>query len=1189
MKFVKIMVLFLIFSINLFAQITVFTDDFEDSSLDTTWNGATHTLWRADHPATFGLSESNGTLQIDYDRTASSGAWDNFNFTPPEEIDVSANPQITLKIKSDVQFEFQMKPIYSNGKDNFTEMGTVQGNGNWSTYKMELNESNYSGGYLTKIYLYLDGGSTSTTSGVVHFDDLKIAGWSLNVNNLQAELLDSSRVELNWKVNDITKTDHFNVYRGIESGFALNENNKIAETDNTNLQDSGLENYTLYFYKVTAVDSSEKEYSPSNEASIRTYSPGSIPSVEVTEVNSEQVGKYEKFEAKVDLKKAAYQNPYNPDQIDVHAYFKSPAGDTTWINGFYDNYQNKNDWKVRFAADTSGSWEYRIFAVDQDGKGESAVHNFTVTESGHHGWLHVSHNNSHYLVYDDSTSFYGVGAYYPWGIQESGLDKLKQAGGNIFGYWNGNYDGAGNGGGRYQIESARTGIGNYDQPKCARIDQIVNWAEERDLKMMFAIWPHDVLDETVWGYNGWQYNAFKEICESADFYSSEISWQYQEKLYRYIIARWGYSRSMGIWEFVNEINGTDGWVHGSKSEALQWVGKIQNYFKTNDPYNRPTTIAKSGGSHNYWAEGYRKVDMPNVHMYETGWSQSFTDNPVRSSYWTYKKVSRQFWNDFNKPGIMGEAGYTNSYAGAEPGTQEYTEMYHNALWASWSNGLSMTPVWWTLTMLSDDDLSQLQSFAETSLDIDYSKAKYDLTSPEILDCDGFGLHGDSLGFGWIRQKQGLVIPENSINLKNLKTGTYQLQWYNTWSGDKIADRILVSAYNTLVDTLPRVNRPDIAYKLRKVVNGTEAYGLELYFAENALVFDQDTSYNLICVVTDQEGRLVPDFNREITFTLEGSGELSTGQSTISMGMTKIEFTPGDNPSDIKINAQSEDLLDASIIVELKNTIGIDGFEEYEGNSGLRSTWSLVKGASTEGELSLAFDTIYTGAQSMKLNYKLGGASSFIAIMKSIEGNQYSGTNYLSLWIQHSGSGHEINIGIKEGNDKYWQTTVSMDGDNPALLQIPVDELENTYSGKIDFAKVNTFFININPGSGDTENNHSVYIDNVNMLFNKITGLKNDHKINRPEDYYLSDNYPNPFNPQTRIEYSLPEKTEAKLTIYDLGGRKIRVLDQGLKSAGNYSFIWDATNHQGLGVGSGMYLYQLKTESKVLTKKMLLLK
>ncbi len=91
-------------------------------------------------------------------------------------------------------------------------------------------------------------------------------------------------------------------------------------------------------------------------------------------------------------------------------------------------------------------------------------------------------------------------------------------------------------------------------------------------------------------------------------------------------------------------------------------------------------------------------------------------------------------------------------------------------------------------------------------------------------------------------------------------------------------------------------------------------------------------------------------------------------------------------------------------------------------------------------------------------------------------------------------------------------------------------------------------------------------------------------MDNPDDFKLNQNYPNPFNPSTNISYSLPEQSDIRLTVFDALGRSVEVLEEGLKSAGNYSVTWDASNR-----ASGVYFYKLEANGQVFTQKMLLIK
>jgi hypothetical protein len=88
---------------------------------------------------------------------------------------------------------------------------------------------------------------------------------------------------------------------------------------------------------------------------------------------------------------------------------------------------------------------------------------------------------------------------------------------------------------------------------------------------------------------------------------------------------------------------------------------------------------------------------------------------------------------------------------------------------------------------------------------------------------------------------------------------------------------------------------------------------------------------------------------------------------------------------------------------------------------------------------------------------------------------------------------------------------------------------------------------------------------------------------------LHQNHPNPFNPSTTISFTLPKKTQANLSIYNLEGKLVKTLLNGLMDEGYKKTTWDGINISGNPVSSGVYFYRLKAGNKVLTRKMMLLK
>jgi hypothetical protein len=88
----------------------------------------------------------------------------------------------------------------------------------------------------------------------------------------------------------------------------------------------------------------------------------------------------------------------------------------------------------------------------------------------------------------------------------------------------------------------------------------------------------------------------------------------------------------------------------------------------------------------------------------------------------------------------------------------------------------------------------------------------------------------------------------------------------------------------------------------------------------------------------------------------------------------------------------------------------------------------------------------------------------------------------------------------------------------------------------------------------------------------------------PTVYYLKPNYPNPFNPQTRIEYGLPRAGTVKLEVFDILGRKTAELVSGVQPAGIHTVTFNAS-----GLASGVYYCRLQAGDFTRIQKMLLLR
>jgi hypothetical protein len=93
----------------------------------------------------------------------------------------------------------------------------------------------------------------------------------------------------------------------------------------------------------------------------------------------------------------------------------------------------------------------------------------------------------------------------------------------------------------------------------------------------------------------------------------------------------------------------------------------------------------------------------------------------------------------------------------------------------------------------------------------------------------------------------------------------------------------------------------------------------------------------------------------------------------------------------------------------------------------------------------------------------------------------------------------------------------------------------------------------------------------------------------PKEFNLARNYPNPFNPETRIEYALPKAVFVQLEIYNLLGQKVRTLVEKEQPAGFQKAVWDSRDESGRAMPGGVYLLRIKAGEYTAVRKITLLR
>lgn len=525
---------------------------------------------------------------------------------------------------------------------------------------------------------------------------------------------------------------------------------------------------------------------------------GVLPRFGAITADRATLGRYERIELTAALT-ATYDNPYDQAQVALSASFQAPSGAVREVPGFWDG---RDAWKVRFTPDQTGAWSYIIHVRDRFGMADSASSSFDVTASDRHGWLQIAswHDpklSPRYLVYHDGTPFYGVGRCEAFTLADARTDasgdlntlkRMRENGENLVVWWP-----------HYSYTFFSNSAANYERVDMQLIDSYLASAERLGITVVYTIWDHNLLrgDGHPWGAGDWGRNGFRQLTpNAADFFTDEQSWHWQENLYRYIIARWGYSPSL-LWMTVSELDGTS---VGSQQDA--WHAKINEYFVRNDPYRHPTTASLSGDK--FWPAGYAVTDIPQIHVYAAQKDALKMGDSIAD--WTAR-----MWQNQARPNVVGEFGTTNS--------RTDLALVHNGIWAGLASGAAITPLRWSdrgsWGRTRASVMEQLQHLSTFVADIPFPSL--DL-KPAQLHADGTGLiarglSSDSYAIIWVQSRQpDQTRTDASVTISGLQDGSYAVQPFDTWEGNPLAEITAQASGGQLTIALPAF-RNDIALKL----------------------------------------------------------------------------------------------------------------------------------------------------------------------------------------------------------------------------------------------------------------------------------------------------------------------------------------------------------------------------------------
>ncbi|KAF0094820.1 MAG: glycoside hydrolase catalytic core [Puniceicoccaceae bacterium 5H] len=426
--------------------------------------------------------------------------------------------------------------------------------------------------------------------------------------------------------------------------------------------------------------------------------------IERTHAPREPIEQYHKAEWNVQLT-ADWEDPYRTPDVSLDMEIRAPSGRELVLPCFYVSGESGalSRWQARFAPMEPGGYRYR-FVLHDDAAADSSTawQSFSAAVSDEPGFLRL--NNRWSFRYDNGKPFRGVGENLGWearahddskffkGLHEDPrfnyddmLAALHANEGTFFRtwmiYWNlpvdwkivhNTY--------RYEDTEAR-----FNPSGIERLDHLVELADRFDVHFMLTLESHVGLLGDGWERSTYNARNGGWAETPAEFFTdAETRSHYKDKL-RYMIARWGYSPSIAVWELFNEVD--NAMYPGHQEQTIpdaavrDWHREMSAYLKAHDPYGH---LVSTSVSHREVKGLYdvETLDFCQKHMYRATAA--------------IPEALRQDADHFDKPCVIGE--FSREWDWSKNFDDMYGEMQGDFRRGLWYGLFSPTPVlplsWW---------------------------------------------------------------------------------------------------------------------------------------------------------------------------------------------------------------------------------------------------------------------------------------------------------------------------------------------------------------------------------------------------------------------------------------------------------------------------------------------------------------
>jgi hypothetical protein len=357
----------------------------------------------------------------------------------------------------------------------------------------------------------------------------------------------------------------------------------------------------------------------------------------------------------------------------------------------------------------------------------------------------------------------------------------------------------------WEADVNRPVMGFYNLADCFMLDEIVSLAERYGIHLQLCLLTRNLYMDKL-----------KE--ENSPEYDEAI--RYAKKLLRYGVARWGYSTSVVSWEYWNEQD--------PNLPTERFYNEMGSYLEKIDPYRHLRATSAWAPAPRDWAN--RKLDVADLHWYlRPNWNELWKD--AVGAVLDRAQLLRKYAGE--KPALLSEFGLADEQWRLSPYMEKDEELlhFHDALWASALSGLSGTTMFWWWEKL--DEMNAYRHYKPLSIfisDIPFTSGLQPInaqTSDEAIWV--IGLQGKDKAYLFLSDKEASwysVVVEKmkprkregvSIIIKGISPGKYKVQWFDTYEGRILEEKISATKNGTFQISAPPFLR-DIACKISRIGN-----------------------------------------------------------------------------------------------------------------------------------------------------------------------------------------------------------------------------------------------------------------------------------------------------------------------------------------------------------------------------------